>query len=131
MFKNVFKLPAGHLLRCQSDGTVRIERYWSPLDGEAWPAANGAESVERVRELLERSVAKRLMSDVPIGAFLSGGLDSSTNVALMSRLTSTPLRTFSIGFEGFGEAENFHDLPPPAGLRASSAATRRDDDHRR
>lgn len=111
LFKNVFKVPAAHLLRCQSDGTVRVERYWSPLDGQVWPAANGAESVARVRDLIERAVAKRLMSDVPIGAFLSGGLDSSTNVALMSRLTSTPLRTFSIGFEGFGEAENFHDLP--------------------
>ena len=115
MFKNVFKLPAAHLLRCQSDGTVRIERYWSPLDGDAWPAANGAESVERVRELIERSVAKRLMSDVPIG-LPHGGLDSSTNVALMSRLTSRPLRTFSIGFEGFGEAENFHDLPYARGV---------------
>jgi asparagine synthase (glutamine-hydrolysing) len=111
LFKNVYKLPAAHLLRCQADGTVRTERYWSPLDGPAWPSANGAESVARVRELIERSVAKRMMSDVPIGAFLSGGLDSSTNVALMSRLTSTPLRTFSIGFEGFGAAENFHDLP--------------------
>jgi asparagine synthase (glutamine-hydrolysing) len=111
LFKNIYKLPAAHLLRCQSDGTVRTERYWSPLDGAAWPSANGAESVARVRELLERSVAKRMMSDVPIGAFLSGGLDSSTNVALMSRLTSKPLRTFSIGFEGFGAAENFHDLP--------------------
>jgi asparagine synthase (glutamine-hydrolysing) len=111
LFKNIFKVPAAHLLRCQSDGTVVIERYWSPLDGDAWPAANGAESVERVRTLIERAVAKRLMSDVPIGAFLSGGLDSSTNVALMSRLTSEPLRTFSIGFEGFAEAENFHDLP--------------------
>jgi asparagine synthase (glutamine-hydrolysing) len=111
MFKNVFKLPAAHLLRCQSDGTLRTERYWSPLDGQAWPAANGAQSVRRVRALIERSVAKRLMSDVPIGAFLSGGVDSSTNVALMSRLTSQPLRTFSVGFEGFGETENFHDLP--------------------
>jgi asparagine synthase (glutamine-hydrolysing) len=111
MFRNIFKLPAAHLLRCHSDGTVRTERYWSPLDGEAWPAANGAGSVEHVRELLERSVAKRMMSDVPIGAFLSGGLDSSTNVALMSRLTAQPLRTFSIGFEGFGTADNFHDLP--------------------
>jgi asparagine synthase (glutamine-hydrolysing) len=111
MFRNVFKLPAAHLLRCQSDGTVRTERYWSPLDGNAWQPSHGGETVERVRELLERSVAKRLMSDVPIGAFLSGGLDSSTNVALMRRLTRKPLRTFSVGFEGFGEAENFHDLP--------------------
>ncbi len=111
LFKNIFKLPAAHLLRCQSDGTMHTERYWSPLEGPAWPAVNGAESVERVRELIERAVAKRLMSDVPIGAFLSGGLDSSTNVALMSHLSSEPLRTFSVGFEGFGEDENFHDLP--------------------
>ena len=111
LFKNIFKLPAAHVLRCRADGTLLIQRYWSPLDGDEWPSENDAESVERVRELLERAVEKRLMSDVPIGAFLSGGLDSSTNVALMSRLTSRPLRTFSIGFEGFGEAENFHDLP--------------------
>lgn len=111
MFKNVFKLPAAHLLRCQADGTVRTERYWSPLSSSAWPASNGTEAAERVRELIDRSVAKRLMSDVPIGAFLSGGLDSSTNVALMSRLTRQPIQTFSVGFEGFGEAENFHDLP--------------------
>ena len=111
LFRNIFKLPAAHTLTCTSDGMIKIERYWSPLDGPAWPASNGAESVERVRDLLTRAVKKRLMSDVPIGAFLSGGIDSSTNVALMSRLTSEPLRTFSIGFEGFGEAENFHDLP--------------------
>ena len=111
LFKNVFKLPAAHVLRCEEDGTLHVERYWSALDGDAWPTANGAESVARVRDLVERAVAKRLMSDVPIGAFLSGGIDSSTNVALMSRLTSEPLRTFSIGFEGFGETENFHDLP--------------------
>ena len=113
MFRNVFKLPAAHLLRCTSTGKVRIERYWSPLDGggDAWPSTNGVESVERVRGLIERSVAKRMMSDVPIGAFLSGGVDSSANVALMSRLTSKPLRTFSVGFEGFGSSENFHDLP--------------------
>jgi asparagine synthase (glutamine-hydrolysing) len=111
MFRNVFKLPAAHLLRCGADGRTHVERYWSPLDGDAWPASNGAASVARVRELLERAIAKRLMSDVPIGAFLSGGLDSSTNVALMSRLVSEPLRTFSVGFEGSGEAQNFHDLP--------------------
>jgi len=111
LFKNIFKLPAAHLLVCAKDGSVTTRRYWSPLDGPAWPSANGAESVEHVRELVTRAVRKRLMSDVPIGAFLSGGIDSSTNVALMSRLTSEPLRTFSIAFEGFGEAQNFHDLP--------------------
>jgi asparagine synthase (glutamine-hydrolysing) len=111
LFRNIFKVPAAHVLVCDRQGAVTTRRYWSPLDGGAWPSKIGGESVERVRELVERAVAKRLMSDVPIGAFLSGGIDSSTNVALMSRLTSEPLRTFSIGFEGFGEAENFHDLP--------------------
>jgi asparagine synthase (glutamine-hydrolysing) len=101
MFKNVFKLPAAHLLRCEPDGGVRIERYWSPLDGDAWPAANGKDSVERVRALIERSVCKRLMSDVPVGAFLSGGVDSSTNVALMSRFTDRPVETFTVGFRDF------------------------------
>jgi len=111
LFKNVFKLPAAHVLRCDRHGAITVSKYWSPLDGPEWPSKNGRESVERVRELIERAVKKRLMSDVPFGAFLSGGIDSSTNVALMSRLTSEPLRTFSLGFEGFGETENFHDLP--------------------
>src|SRR5215470_16076048 len=51
------------------------------------------------------------MADGPGGAFLSGGVDSSTNVALMSRLVSTPLQTFTVEFTGFGPAENFHDVP--------------------
>jgi len=111
LFRNIYKLPAAHTLLFKADGTHKTRRYWSPLDGPAWPANNGNESVEHVRELLTSAVNKRLMSDVPIGAFLSGGIDSSTNVALMSRLVSEPLRTFSIAFEGFGETENFHDIP--------------------
>jgi asparagine synthase (glutamine-hydrolysing) len=65
----------------------------------------------QVRTLLQSAVKKRLMADVPVGCLLSGGLDSSANVALMSKLQSQPLKTFSAGFAGFGAAENFHDLP--------------------
>jgi asparagine synthase (glutamine-hydrolysing) len=111
LVRGVFKLPAAHTLTCDADGNVAVARYWSPLDGPRWPSSNGPESVARVQDLLTRAVQKRLMSDVPIGAFLSGGVDSSTNVALMSRLTSEPLRTFSVAFDGFGEPENFHDMP--------------------
>jgi asparagine synthase (glutamine-hydrolysing) len=112
MFEGIRKLPAGHTLVCDEQGNLTIERYWSPLDGPAWTApANRGEAVERVRHLVKAAVKKRLMADVPVGAFLSGGVDSSTNVALMSQLVSTPLQTFTIEFTGFGPAENFHDVP--------------------
>jgi len=113
LFAGIGKLPAAHQLICASTGNVRIERYWSPLNGDGqWdkPVSEG-EAVEQVRHLVRRAVQKRLISDVPVGALLSGGIDSSTNVAIMSELCSEPLRTFSVGFEGFGEKENFHDLP--------------------
>src|SRR5262249_16766606 len=106
LFRNIRKLPAAHLMICDSAGNLRTERYWSPLDGPGWgETVPEEEAVQRVRDLLKRAVEKRLMSDVPVGAFLSGGIDSSTNVALMSQLVSEPLRTFSVGFEGFGETE--------------------------
>jgi asparagine synthase (glutamine-hydrolysing) len=112
MFEGIRKLPAGHTLVCDQHGRLTIERYWSPLDGPAWtPPAHRGEAVERVRELVKDAVRKRLMADVPVGAFLSGGVDSSTNVALMSRLVSTPLQTFTVEFTGLGPAENFHDVP--------------------
>ncbi len=112
LFEGIRKLPAGHTLVCDPQGNLTIARYWSPLDGPPWVAPDSrGEAVERVRDLVKRAVKKRLMADVPVGAFLSGGVDSSTNVALMSRLVSTPLQTFTIEFTGFGPAENFHDVP--------------------
>jgi asparagine synthase (glutamine-hydrolysing) len=111
MFAGIRKLPPAHLLTCDDHGEVAVRRYWSPLDVH-WPGhVDEREAVERVRALVQSAVSKRLMSDVPVGCFLSGGLDSSTTVALMSQLMSEPLRTFSVGFEGFGPAERFHDLP--------------------
>ncbi|AKU98424.1 Asparagine synthetase [Labilithrix luteola] len=112
LFQGIRKLPAAHFMVCDKDGNLKIERYWSPLDAHPWPErSDSGEAVERVRHLLKQAVRKRLMADVPIGAFLSGGVDSSTNVALMSELTSEPLRTFTVDFTGYGEAENFHDVP--------------------
>jgi asparagine synthase (glutamine-hydrolysing) len=112
MFEGIRKLPAGHTLVCDAHGNLTIERFWSPLDGPAWtPPASRGEAVEKVSALVKQAVKKRLMADVPVGAFLSGGVDSSTNVALMSRLVSTPLQTFTIEFTGFGASENFHDVP--------------------
>jgi asparagine synthase (glutamine-hydrolysing) len=114
LFKGIRRLPAGHRLVCDKEGNVAIERYWSPLGDKPWPAPGAiseAEAIEGVRDRLLAAVKKRLMADVPVGAFLSGGVDSSANVALMSRLVTTPIQTYSLGFEGFGPEQNFHDLP--------------------
>lgn len=103
MFKGVRKLPPAHYLLWEK-GEVRISRYW---DVKFNPRSNysEAEAIAEIRALLEDSVRRRLISDVPLGAFLSGGLDSSTIVALMTKLTGRSVRTFSIGFDddAYGE----------------------------
>lgn len=95
--RGVRKLPAAHVLVADGDG-VRVQRYWR-LPTEVNRSIAPAEAVELVRTRLEEAVRLRLMSDVPLGAFLSGGIDSSAVVALMAKVSSGRVRTFSIGFE--------------------------------
>ncbi|MFN8587795.1 MAG: asparagine synthase (glutamine-hydrolyzing) [Candidatus Eisenbacteria bacterium] len=106
ILRGVRKLPPAHRLIADEKG-VRVERYWS-LPVEADPRIGPAEAVARLRELLAEAVRIRLMSDVPLGAFLSGGIDSSVVVALMAAASSGPVKTFSIGFEDqdFSELEH-------------------------
>jgi asparagine synthase (glutamine-hydrolysing) len=112
LFAGIHKLPPGCVLTCKHGRGIEVHRYWSALEHHAFGVAvDEHEAVDEVRTLLRSAVRKRMMSDVPLGALLSGGIDSSTNVALMSELVSRPLQTFSVGFEGFGEQDNFHDLP--------------------
>ena len=94
---SVRKLEPGCLLLASAGSVVRLERYWTPRF-EPDRKRSVAQTAERLGELLEESVRMHLVSDVPLGAFLSGGLDSSTVVATMSRLVDEPVRTFSIGF---------------------------------
>jgi asparagine synthase (glutamine-hydrolysing) len=98
-FKGINKLPAGHRLVISRDGDAKVERYW---DAFAAPDARKMSEVEYQTELLRllrESIRKRMMSDVPFGVFLSGGVDSSANVALMSELMDRPVQTFTVGFE--------------------------------
>src|SRR5262245_18244623 len=96
-FEGVQKLPPAHYLLVE-DGTVSINRYWK-LSYAAKRSMSEGEAVEELRLRLREAVKVRLMSDVPLGAFLSGGIDSGSIVALMSELGAAPVRTFSIGFE--------------------------------
>jgi asparagine synthase (glutamine-hydrolysing) len=98
-FKNIYKLPAGHALLCGADGSLNVYRYWAPPSAEKQPLArHPVELRTELRALLENSVRKRLLADVPIGALLSGGIDSGLVVALMSQLSDKPVKTFTVGF---------------------------------
>ena len=98
MFKELKRLPAGHYLTYRK-GKVSIKRYWQPTAYDG-PYHRSTESyMEEFGELLTASVKRRLISDVPFGAYLSGGIDSSVITALMSRMVSKPVKTFSVGFD--------------------------------
>ncbi|MGE0043376.1 MAG: asparagine synthase (glutamine-hydrolyzing) [Vicinamibacterales bacterium] len=105
MIAGVQKVPPAHFLRYQ-DGVASVHRYWdaAAVAPRAW---TDGEAVEAVRETVRRAVVSQMMSDVPLGAFLSGGVDSSTIVAFMSQATSRPVNTFSMGFDD----GSYNELP--------------------
>ena len=96
IFQDVRKLPAGHYA-VFSQGQLRETRYWQ-LDFSPTFSGSEIEAESQLAELLDQAVSTRLVSDVPFGAFLSGGLDSSVVVALMAQHLTQPVKTFSIGF---------------------------------
>ncbi|MCP2619088.1 asparagine synthase (glutamine-hydrolyzing), partial [Candidatus Aminicenantes bacterium AC-335-A11] len=99
IFKNVKKLKAGHIL-IYKNGKIKIKKYWDIEEKcDSLKIKDINEYCEQLYYLLKESVKLRLISDVPLGCFLSGGIDSSTIVGLMSELGVKPVKTFSIGFE--------------------------------
>ena len=96
MFASIYKLPAGHLMVCDRHGH-RQRQYWD-VPFEPDPSMTLDDSVHAVRSQLRRSVADRMMADVPLGAYLSGGIDSSVIVALMAEISGEPVKTFTLGF---------------------------------
>ena len=126
LFKNIYKLEAGHRLIVDMSGNIRKEQYWDPvaigdqpsIDFDGNPVAKSAllddpsllteeASIRTIRTLLKQSIKDRMMSDVPFGVFLSGGIDSSTNVALMAELRDRPVDTFSVGVK---DLEKYNEL---------------------
>ena len=107
MFAGIDKLPPGHTLEIDAAGQLKIECYWDltvPADQEVRPREY---YVNNYRELLEACVSSHLMSDVPLGVFLSGGLDSSAVAALTTKIRREPIETFSVGYA----EEAFSELP--------------------
>jgi len=129
LFSDIQKLPAGHMLVVKRNGSVELKQYWDALPPKApsenFPvdsAARGEKTHEQeILRLLRDSISKRMMSDVPFGVFLSGGVDSSANVALMSELMSQPVRTYTVGF---ADSEELNELDT-----ARAVASRFSTDH--
>jgi asparagine synthase (glutamine-hydrolysing) len=108
VLKQVKKLRPGHFIRLSSSGQILESSYWTLREGPC-PARSEAEAAEQLTALLEDSVRLQMISDVPLGAFLSGGVDSSLIAALMARRSPGKVQTFSIGFEsGTGVDETEH-----------------------
>ena len=103
VYRGLRQIEPGTVAVYQQDGTESTRRYWQltfpPASAALTPPSRG-EAATKVRELVTAAVERRLISDVPLGAFLSGGLDSTIVVGVMSRISREPVRTFSIGFEG-------------------------------
>ncbi len=106
LFAGIHKLPPGHMLTVDQ-GEPRLERWWRPEYEPKRPLGEGEALAELERRLTD-SVSSHLMSEVPLGALLSGGVDSSLVVALMSKLSDRPVQTFSVGFDAPGP---YSELP--------------------
>ncbi|HUY14460.1 MAG TPA: asparagine synthase (glutamine-hydrolyzing) [Terriglobia bacterium] len=107
LFSEVRKLPPGHTLELFESGEVKIESYWDLPQPQIAHPQSRKYYVDTYRGLLEEAVSSHLMSDVPLGVFLSGGLDSSAVAALMTKIRREPIETFSVGY---GE-ESYSELP--------------------
>jgi asparagine synthase (glutamine-hydrolysing) len=113
IYRGVFKLEAGRSLSIEADGATTLDAFWS-VEGAARAGAaekgrmDDAEAADALHDLLADAVKRRMVADVPLGAFLSGGIDSSTVAALMQAQSDRPVKTFSIGFReaGYNEAEH-------------------------
>jgi asparagine synthase (glutamine-hydrolysing) len=106
IFEGVRKLPPGHFLRWR-EGRAEVKQYWHVSAQESFKGSE-ADAIEALGAVLQDAVESHLMADVPLGAFLSGGVDSSAVVGMMARAASQPVKTFSIGFDDpeFDELEH-------------------------
>lgn len=100
MFKGIYKFPAAHYATVTPQGNMTLNQYWSPYQNQISFPEDENDCAKHLFALFEESVRLRRVSDVPVGVFLSGGIDSTANVALMSRASGGNINTFTVGFRG-------------------------------
>ena len=120
-FRGFHKVPAAHYLLVEADGRRELTRYWAP-PRVALPDMSHEQAADALLAHLEESVRLRMIADVPVGAFLSGGIDSSLVVAIMRRVSQSRVRTFSIGFEN----QEYNELPHARAVAASCETEHRE-----
>ncbi|MCA9458604.1 MAG: asparagine synthase (glutamine-hydrolyzing), partial [Nitrospira sp.] len=111
LFKGIFKIPAGHTISINHRGDATFNQYWDcrpdPENSLSESDISESEAADELLRLLKKAVERRMVSDVPFGVLLSGGVDSGMNVALMSELMERPVKSFTIGYEGEEETNEF------------------------
>ena len=105
-FEDIYEVPPGHWMKVDREGRVDLQRYWE-VSWEVDESLDEMTASRRALDLMDQAVLRQLVADVPVGVMLSGGMDSSTIVALMHRHTSEPIHTYSVGFED----QSFNELP--------------------
>jgi asparagine synthase (glutamine-hydrolysing) len=106
-YDGISKLLPGHRLELNENGEAKIDQYWDLDVSNTGPARDQSYYVQTYREMLEQAVGSHLMSDVPLGVFLSGGVDSSAVAALMTKIRKSPIETFSVGYT----EQTYSELP--------------------
>ncbi len=109
IFQNIEKVPAAHYLFFKPGEKIRLRQYWSPVSIEPELSLGEDDIIDGIRTRLDKAVASRMQADVGIGLLLSGGLDSSINLACMSQHSHRPVKTFTVGFENKNEYKNEFD----------------------
>jgi asparagine synthase (glutamine-hydrolysing) len=109
IFTHIHKLPAGHYMTLKADRSTFVKRYWSPITARNYLDTSEAEICKGIRDRIYESARLRMLADVEVGVLLSGGLDSSINLACLSHFATKPIRAFSVGFENKdGYKNEFH-----------------------